>query len=504
MQATGILIDGPLLRWATLKKKSKGLAEVALKTEADTQIVKEFYTHSAPLISGLSSSDLIIRSLPLSLAPNRKLRGAVILQVEADLPFQPEEMITLALLDGKKKQAATFTTTKSALDTHLAAFSHLRLDPERVGGIPVALQSFVSWKAPELHSYFVVDIGMSVANAVWVENGMVRQAHAIKGGFLELKQASLEDRKKMITLRQREEIDFSLIRMGGSPALLDKSRNFRKELSRLLYSFQCQRPIVFTGQTDPLFREFLLESLQDIVQDEIKLDMTVEEGLYAIPLGLAADYLTHTEQPLQFRKDGAISGRVWQRLGRYAVGLFLMSLLLCLTVYSSTSSWMEKREQAIVRNLEAWVIAKDPALRLELFSVGDRTEDLVNQWLKIIEKNAKNYPFFVHSPRVAHVLNWLFRHPLIESFQAAGDAVSFEQIRYQLETFPHLGAMREPYLAKVELDFKVKSPMHARQLHQMILQGEGIVDATRDITWEALSDRYRTSFYLKNVNNAIF
>ena len=58
--------------------------------------------------------------------------------------------------------------------------------------------------------------------------------------------------------------------------------------------------------------------------------------------------------------------------------------------------------------------------------------------------------------------------------------------------------MDAPYSVKVELGFKVGSPVHARKFHEMLLQGNGLVDASQEIAWEVLPDRYRASFYLKN------
>ena len=59
--------------------------------------------------------------------------------------------------------------------------------------------------------------------------------------------------------------------------------------------------------------------------------------------------------------------------------------------------------------------------------------------------------------------------------------------------------INEPYLAKIELEFQVNSPMTARKFHEYLLQGEDpIIQTKKEISWESLSDSYRTSFYLKN------
>src|SRR5262249_17224784 len=162
---------------------------------------------------------------------------AFIFQVETQLHLKPEELITLALLEPKKQRATTYSTTQSALQAHLAVLHNLGLDPERVGAIPAALQAFIRWRAPDLHSYFLVDIGVQQSNAIWVESGTVRQAHAIE-------------------------------QHAQGPE--------RLRLAQLLHSFQCKRPLIVTG--DPAatgaFRVFCMEMLQEAVTDEIKTKLS--------------------------------------------------------------------------------------------------------------------------------------------------------------------------------------------------------------------------------------
>jgi len=496
MQAIGIHLDGSTLRWALVQWNGRRLR--ALSCQTGTDYVKPLYTN--PLISGLACSDLVIRSLPFSAPPSKKLQDALILQAQTSLYLKPEETITLAVQHATQQQTTTYSTTASALDAHLEQFKCFQLDPERVGAMPAAFLAFIKWKAPGLHSYFLIDIGQSFSSCLWVEQGVVQKAHDIPLGAHSLKIAFQEDRKKLISLKERDAIDFSSLKSGQYPFLAEGARALRRELSKLLTSFHVQKPLILTGELDPAgpFRDFLWEQLSAIATEEIQLDLLPDERVYARSLGLAADYLLQRKQPLQFRMREKIAPKIWEQLGLRSLGLLLASLLFCSAFYLLGTFWLESREREIFRNVERWAAGQDPELRSTLFSAEDEPQLLVQQWLRIVDKNKKEYPFLMKAPRVAVFLHWLSSHLLLESFRQGGDSISLEEIRYFLESFPHLDALQEPYLTKVELEFKLANPLHARQLHEALLQDEEIVDTTREIEWDVLSDRYRTSFYLKN------
>jgi hypothetical protein len=57
--------------------------------------------------------------------------------------------------------------------------------------------------------------------------------------------------------------------------------------------------------------------------------------------------------------------------------------------------------------------------------------------------------------------------------------------------------MKDPYQAKIDLEFSVKSPMSARKFHEALLADEAWVNAQEDFFWDSSGDTYRTSFFLK-------
>ena len=497
MLATGIQIDGPILRYATVKQNYRDLRILDLQTLPihDQKVKPLYFGQKGTQISGLMSSDLIIRAIPFVATMSRKLKKALVLQTEAQLHFKADDLITTAVINAKAKRATTYSTTRSALATHLQELGALQLDPERVGAIPAALKAFVRWKAPEVSSYFLIDLGWGSVNCIWVENDELQKAHAIRFGLQQLKNAFLEDRKKLNS-KEKVEIDFTEFKTSQYPTLAEEAKAFRRELSKILHSFQCQRPLILTGElTSNGLKEFLLEALHDCISEEKNIGLSVDEQRYASCIGLSLDYLINRQQPIQFRSGSPVS---CQKLGRISTSLFVAAGAFCALVFGVSSMWMDQREAEIIHSLETWTAAKDPALRLELFSAGSQTKDLVDQWLKLIEKNAADYRFIMKAPRVSQFLDWLSHHPLVESFRMAGDPISFEHIRYQLVSFPRLEALNEPYLTKVDIDFKVESPLHARKFHETLLQGDSLIDTSHEITWDVLSDRYKVSFYLKN------
>ena len=104
------------------------------------------------------------------------------------------------------------------------------------------------------------------------------------------------------------------------------------------------------------------------------------------------------------------------------------------------------------------------------------------------------------APFVSQFLSWLTHHPLVESFKLAKDPISFRNIHYQLVSMPRLESENDPYLAKVELEFEIASPLHARQFHQSLLSDENFIDTSQEVTWEVFDGSYKTTFYLKNHN----
>ena len=145
-------------------------------------------------------------------------------------------------------------------------------------------------------------------------------------------------------------------------------------------------------------------------------------------------------------------------------------------------------------SLERW----DPQLKKKIFEGSENEEEILEKWIHSVESHNKEYTYLPQNPKAAEFLSWLSAHPIIQALKSEGDPMDIREIRYQLIQHPSVNSPQEPYLAKVELEFKVKEATHARKFHEALLKGDERVDPTLEITWEALSETYRTSFHLKN------
>jgi hypothetical protein len=82
----------------------------------------------------------------------------------------------------------------------------------------------------------------------------------------------------------------------------------------------------------------------------------------------------------------------------------------------------------------------------------------------------------VAAPKAGDLLAWL-------SLQ---DKIALSSLRYQL--------LEDA--AYVELEFSAPSPELAQEFHETLLKGGPFIDTTKEISWQAAQERYRSSFYL--------
>jgi hypothetical protein len=68
--------------------------------------------------------------------------------------------------------------------------------------------------------------------------------------------------------------------------------------------------------------------------------------------------------------------------------------------------------------------------------------------------------------------------------------------------YPTIDSPQDPYQAKIDLEFAIQNPIHARKFHDAITQDQTMVDPSSDIEWEVLDQSYRLSFFLKNKETA--
>ncbi len=518
MKILGIQIDYPFVLGALIQKSGKSIEVRALKKFllSEPEHVKQLYNKDFKgwVATGISSKNLLIRSMDLKIGSRRHVEEAIAFQTDATSPFNPAEMIVVPSLkrkSGHSMEALLFTVAKESLKSHLLELEKLQIDPDGVSAIGSALCSFIRWKIPNLADAFIVDLGSSECSCILMEKGEIKKSYCMPEGIESLLLALWEDRKKILLFKEIEgaakQIDLMLLKPHLNPQLTVKLNEFRRELAKAIYSFHrnCElKPVIFTGRVDAFghLPEFLAESFADAVSPEFASPLTQDEQKFAASAGLAIEK-AHSRS-LQFRIGEFFPKKNWRRLGFSAIALFFFSILLAcgLTAYGIGKS--ESRKMQMGKTLEIWLDRWDPALKKNALSQANNLEDIVDKWIAEIEKNSKDYPYMLQTPKMAEVLAWVSSHPLLKQLEKEGDPIQIGEIHYQLVQFPKSEAPKEPYLGKVEIEFQFKEATNARRFHEALLKGDERVDSHLDISWDALNNGYRTSFFLKNRSPHVF
>ncbi|HAB99839.1 MAG TPA: hypothetical protein DCE71_08465, partial [Parachlamydiales bacterium] len=258
-------------------------------------------------------------------------------------------------------------------------------------------------------------------------------------------------------------------------------------------------PIFFTGRTDAFvhLREYLLESMQDAVTSEKKLPPPIEEHKYAISIGLALEETMSDDQSVQFLQQEFFPQKNWKKAGWFTLCLFLCSLIGSATLWTWSEYADRDQKQAIVQSIDKLLSRHDPELKITLLEEKRSLYAILRNWARSVEDMDKHPSYTLTVPKVAELLNWLSHHPLLTTFRDQGDPIEWKNITYQLVSFPKIGSLKEECKAKIELEFKTNNATNARKLHVALLKEENFIDTKQPIGWEASSQGYKASFFLK-------
>jgi len=507
MKFLGLEIDHHFIRAAALEKGRNGFKISVLKMAriTDPDNVKLLYKagFKGRLVSGLSSKDVILRNLDLNIGKTRHIETALMFQSEGMTHLNPLEMISIPHSIKKsvgKVEALLVTASREALKAHLKEFETLEADLDCVSFNGLAIAQYIRWRAPKLSDAFLVHLGQSEWTSVYLEKNEVKKSFALGSGTDGLLTALWEDRKKNLLPKEIEEvarqIDLLQIKPNLNPHLSLKLREIRQELGKVIFSFHRiadQRPIVFTGDIGAFgsLREFLIEAFKEAITKEYDENLDLEERKYAIPIGLA---LEQFNRPLQLLREEFFPKKNWKLSGFYGLLLIFLSVSLSLLLLTFGLNTIDIRKAKMIASFQGLIDQWEPEFKELLY----KNEELaLEKWISNVETYKKEYPYILDVPRSSEVLSWLDEHPLLQEFKLEKDPFDLRDFHYQLVEYPKIGSLQNRYRAKVDLQFKVKSPMNARRFHETLLKGDEIVDSSGEVTWEPLNESYRTSFYLK-------
>ena len=501
MNILGIHLDYPFVRLSLIRKQGKvvdnrNLKMISLeppegrnstKTAPPERAIALFLENfKGKVASGLSANDFLVRSIETKTISPKHLEDTIRFQSEAISHFKTEEILTVPLVSKKDEDTLLFTVLKKSLETHLSDLSNLNIEPDSVSTVSSALCHFIQWKYPKLQDAFLIDLGSNEIVCALLKNGKLKKSNQIPGGITSLFGALLEDRKKILLKKEIEgaakQIDLLLLKPRLNSNLSSLLKDTKLKIEQIYYSYTrgVPIPVIFTGFSDSFFH--LREYLMDFSEREYPLSL--EEQHFAVSLGLAIEQTS--PHRLQLLRDEFFPDKNWSRMGLSALMLLLFSTLLSLGLifWGLQSNSTRTKKMFEVSNLS---VAKNY----------EEMEEKLDSWITSIEKNNKEYPYILQAPRTLRVLSWISNHPLLNELKIE-DPIEIHEVRYQLERYPKANSNRDPFLAKVELEFSFQSAINSRRFHEALRKGDDLVNPNLEITWEALQNSFRTTFYLKN------
>jgi hypothetical protein len=503
MQILGLHFDYPFLRLALLEEKGKEVEIRSLRPgfEISGEDVKRLYTNiwKGPVATGIDS---LVRLLDIKLSNIQQVEQGLPFQIESLTHVPIEEMSFVSSVRSKEEgaEATVFLATKKAIRDRLEECKNISIDLDLLTAIPQALVSFANFRCPDLSSAFLVNLGSQDWTCAWMEKGLIKKSFTIHEGIESLLSTLWEDRKRVLFQKEvdgvAKQIDLMQLKEHLNPHLSKQLEKLRGKLTSALFSFRQAagpRPVLFTGRLDSFghLREYLLDSTLDLGVYDPTIPFSSDEQKCAIAIGLALELHSKRIKPIQFLKGEFTPRKTWLKAGLWAAALLACSVVLSGGLSAFGRHQIQAQKAEMVERLRK---LSDPKQSRSLTT----EEDSIEQAISLIEKHNKEEPYLLQSPTVSEVITWVAKHPLLEIFVQSNDPLEVTGLKYQLLSFPKIANLKEPYEAKVELEFKAKSPMNARKFHEALLQGDELVDSGKEITWETQSECYKTTFYLKN------
>lgn len=477
MDTLAIHLDSPLITLSRCQKR-RGKVQTFetevffLPEEGVVSSVKRLDNKKfrGKVISGLCAKDFLVRQVDLKVK-GRHAEKTLAFQSEALSHFKTDEILIETFLQPSGR-ALLFTVPKDGLKAHLEKLGRLNFDPDIVSTAPSALCRFICWKFPKLSNAFIVDLGSHTTTCSVIQDRELKKIYAIQNGIEELFEAFYEDQKGGLSVEEsKRQIDFSSLKADSNPRLLEKMTDLKRELARVHRSFDLsgKEPVIFTGRLDTCIHleEILFDSTQE------KLSLSSREQLFAVSMGLC---LESTQKSINLRKEEFFPRKNWSRMGLIALLLLGASIFLSLGLIWGGAKTSQLKKEELLNSLPV----------------------PFENWIEEIEKNDREYPYILQTPKVAEILSWLSSYSILDALKNEGDPIEIREFRTQLVSYPSIEFNTDDYLTQVELEFSFKNGMSARRFHEALRNEETLIDPEMEITWEVLDDAYRTSFYLKN------
>jgi len=497
-----------MVKWAKINRQKKKISIELLRTFPFSEENSFAFPQSAleelpyKIISGLDSSEVILRNTQVKLQDQKKILKLLPFQIEPQLPCPPEDaIVSIQMSPGdspKSSKISFYAAKKEALERHIETLKQKKAEPDEVSCIPAALWRFTEHFFPELSETLILHLGAKTSTLVGITDKRPCFSHCFPIGS-ELFSNALEiEGKDLINL-----LDLSAEKQ---PALYQLTQHAKKELDRVFTFFLKKQKepwhnIILTGNFSgfPLLKAFIAQHLPKSIQlNECacgeSYDATTLEA-YAIPIGLALDALALDSHSTRFRQGDFVAPTQKKRQVKLFSSLALACSILASTTVLIGSMYKDRKLKQFTDTLQS-------SFSLQHKKIDD-LEDLQREVSALefsLTKEKVPYSLMLPVPNVSELLAWLSSHPVLNMSIPSEEAgeVDMKKVKYSLVKYPKITATALPYIAKVELEVEIPSRLVAKDFQESLQKDLSFVDTKKEISWQAKGTTYFISFFLKS------
>ncbi len=210
---------------------------------------------SASISVGISGPDVILKQVSLPLLDEAEVGPALRFEARKHLPFDPQSMVIDHQVLGrfpseKRTEILLAAVSRDHLDSHLAPFKLLDIEPAIVDATPLALaNAMIASGEHGPGAHIIIDIGWTASHLVVVQQGQPFFSRRIPFGGTHLTQAIAEGAK--VPVEEAEEwklaagsdqpgflVDWNARELAGVPDML--RRQLVEEILRSLAFYRTQ------------------------------------------------------------------------------------------------------------------------------------------------------------------------------------------------------------------------------------------------------------------------
>ncbi len=479
----GLQKEGPYVKWARLHKKNKKIYIDQLKTTSLSEDVKQLYFEGTAeeessfcLISGLDTSELLLRELQFNLQDKRKILKSIPFQLETQIPYPLEESVIFAQISpdkgSKTSKASLFITRIKSLTSHIEFWQKHHIEPEEISCTPTAVCRFTRQFFPGVIKSLVFHLGEQGCSATYLIGDRVLFSHAF---FINVE---LLDKEPLQIEKEIERL-FAFLLIKIREGDVEVNENNLLDVIILGNISSCAKLKELLISHLPLGMRLLTQHLEYSI-DPATYPKTLLEN-YAIPIGLALDGLKTDGLSTQFRKKTFSSKIAEKKRLRAFSYLALTSLALTLMFTFLGRSYIAKKQDSLISYFQSEISPKSSIQNL------DELEEKIAKLELSMKKQKIPYALTPSFPGVSEILSY---------FSSLPPSFKVKNISYQLVKHPKIGASKAPYIGKVTAQAEIADKKEALEIQKMLSKENPLIEKGKDFSWEENNSTYHISFFL--------